>query len=52
VPHTANEAHYRGYLIQQRIGGRVLIRSDDGADIKLFTGVDKAKNYIDTKENE
>lgn len=42
---------YQGYTLQWQPGGRTTIRSHDSADVKIFNSLDKAKSYIDQKEN-
>lgn len=42
---------YRGYMLRWQPGGRTIIRSHDSADVKIFNSLDKAKAYIDQKEN-
>lgn len=42
---------YRGYTMRWQPGGRTTIRSHDSADVKIFNSLDKARTYIDQKEN-
>lgn len=41
---------YRGYTLTQAPRRGILAKQIDGDDIKLFTCISKAKQYIDNKE--